>query len=688
MANPTDFQKEELSSATMAKMDAFGARLRNQFSINETFRFAKEQEWLQSLRQHAGVYDPEVEQKLDQKRSRVYPKITRSKNISVEARLHDICFPDTGKNWGIDPSPDSTIPDFAMQQVMQQLMAEEAQKVMAAIQQQQQQNPGVEIPMPESIPLPSQEKVDLRIQQFAKKACQKMETEIADQLLDTKYEDCVKKALRSGLYLGTGLVKGPLVEMAELKRWVLDPARQQYVLETKRVPRPYLEFVRVWDIYPDMSVTEFDQAEGIFQRHVMTKHEVRALAKREDFFAKRVLDYLRSNPEGDCDFKNWEIELQQISKDANVTELRKGRKYEVLEYWGYVDARDLLSAGVTVEGLTEDREDIEFEAQVWLLGNIVIKATLNQVPKQRRPYHVFYFEKDDSNIFGNSLAKVIRDTQTTICAAARMILDNGAICAGPQVEVNVDLIDTTATDTTEIFPFKIWLRSGIGVDAQYPALRTVNMDSHIAEYLSIIKQWMEFGDLETAFPTYMLIEPQKLGNETAQGASLRYGTVNITVKDVAKNFDNFNAGIIEGMYEWNMEFSEKQEIKGDYRVKSKGYTSLIAKEVRAQALQNINQTLTDEDRGWIKRREYLSEIWKALDLPQDVLRTEEEYREYIAQTADPRMMELQLEKIAAEISKARALSLSNIAGAKKKNIEAQKLAEGEPEKSEKKEEAA
>jgi hypothetical protein len=688
MANPTDFQKEELSSATMAQIDAFGARLHNQFSINESFRFQKEQEWLQSQRQHAGVYDPEVENKLDQKRSRVYPKITRSKNISVEARLHDICFPDTGKNWGIDPSPDSTIPDFAMQKVMEDLMREEAQKVMETVKQQQQQNPAVEIPMPESIPLPSEEKVQLRIQQFAKKACQKMEIEIADQLLDTKYEDCVKKALRSGLYLGTGLIKGPLVEMAELKRWILDPVRQQYALDTRQVPRPYLEFVRVWDIYPDMSVTEFDQAEGIFQRHVMTKHEVPALSKREDFFGNRILGYLRSNPEGDCDFKNWEIELQQISKDSNVTELRKGRKYEVLEYWGYVDARDLISAGVTIEGITEDREDIEFEAQVWLLGNIVIKATLNQVPKARRPYHVFYFEKDDSNIFGNSLAKVIRDTQITICAAARMILDNGAICAGPQLELNTDLLDLTAQDATEVSPFKEWFRSGMGVDAQYPAVRTISMDSHTAEYLSIIKQWMEFGDLETAFPTYMLIEPQKMGNETAQGASLRFGSVNITVKDVAKNFDDFNAGIIEGMYEWNMEFSEKQEVKGDYRVKSKGYTSLIAKEVRAQALQNINQTLTDEDRGWIKRREYLSEIWKALDLPQDVLRTEEEYREYIEQTADPRMMELQLEHLAAEIQKLRALSLSNVAGAKLKNLEAAQIAAGQGQEPEKKEKAA
>jgi hypothetical protein len=673
MANPTDFTKEQTTGATITpeNLQSFGFRLRSRFTVNESLRYTKEKEWLESLRQHNGIYDPEVEARIDKNRSRVYPKITRSKNISVEARLHDICYPDTGKNWGIEPSPDSTIPDQSLQRILQEALAEEQAKVIEQIKARTPEGQEPTIPPDMPVPQPSDEAIQFKIDQFAKKKCREMEREIEDQLLDTKYDEKTKRALRSGLHLGTGLVKGPLVQSKKMQRWVLQG--NQYVLDSREVPTPYLEFTRLWDFYPDMSVTELDEAEGIFERHVMTKHDVRKLAKRPDFNAENINEYLRATPEGDASFKWWEIELQQIAtKETEGTQFFKGRKYEVLEYWGYVDARDLEEAGVTVP---EEDKDMELEANVWLLGQYVIKAVLNPVPKEKRPYYIFHFEKDDSSIFGRGLARIIRDTQETICAAARMTLDNAAICAGDQLEINMDLIDPNE-DVENIYQFRVWKRNGIGADAQYPAVRIIKFDSHIQEYLMIIKQFMEFGDLETAFPTYMLIDPGAAGQETARGASIRQGSINTVVKDVAKNFDSFNAGIIEGMYDWNIEFSGKEEIKGDYRVKAKGYTSLIAKELRAQLLSQINTILSEDDRAWLKTREWLEELWKAHDLPLDVLRTEEEYRRYVAETSDPRVLELQVQKLAAEIEKMRASALGQVASAKKKNIEAAEMAAG------------
>jgi hypothetical protein len=674
MANPTDFTQEQTAGTTITpeNVQSLGFRLRNLFSTWESLRYTKEKEWLESLRQHNGIYDPEVEARLDVNRSRVYPKVTRSKDISVEARLHDICYPDTGKNWGIDPSPDSTIPDQALQQILQEALAEEQAKAIEAIMAQTPEGQEPDIPPDLPVSLPSEEVIQFKIAQFAKKKCKEMEREIEDQLLDTKYDDKTKKALRSGLHLGSGVIKGPLVQFRKMQKYVFDG--NTYVLSNKDVPAPYLEFTRVWDFYPDMTVVELDEAEGAFERHVMTKHDVRKLAKRHDFEVDVINTYLRSCPEGDASFKWWEIQLQQIaSKDSDGQQFSKGRKYEVLEYWGYVDARDLEEAGVTVP---EDQKDMELEANVWLLGHHVIKAVLNPVPKEKRPYYIFYFEKDDSSIFGRGLPRVIRDTQETICAAARMTLDNAAICAGDQVEVNVDLIDP-GEDIENIYQFKIWKRSGMGADAQYPAVRAISFQSHIEEYLLIIDKFMEFGDLETAFPTYMLIEPGAAGNETAKGASIRQGTINTVVKDVAKYFDDFNAGIIEGMYEWNMEFSEKESLKGDFRVKAKGYTSLIAKELRAQLLSQINTILSEGDRAWLKTREWLEELWKAHDLPLDVLRTEEEYRKYVAETTDPRILEMQVQKLAAEIEKMRASALGQVASAKKKNVEAAAMAAGQ-----------
>jgi hypothetical protein len=670
----TDFEKDRqtgeiTANAEPGKIDenaieGLGFRLWSKFTLNQALRWWKEQEWLKCLRQFKGVYDPEIESKLHKKRSKVYPKLTRSKCISVRSRLHEIAFPDIGKSWSVSPSPEPEVGPEVIQKITEFLTAQ-AQAIYQEQVRQAEQNKQRPPQGPQPI---TEELMDRAIERYAKEACAKMENEIADQLLDTGYEAKTKLALRSGLIFGTGIIKGPMVETTSKVEWKVDPITKQFAPSRVEVHKPYLEYVRVWDWYPDMTATEHGDSDGDFERHIMTKHDVRRLANRKGFDKEKIYEYLTTNPTGDATFRDWEIQLQTLSTDEG--ELKKGRRYEVLEFWGHVDARDLAEAGVNIP---EERQDIEFYANVWLLGKNVIYADLNPMPADDNPYHLFYFEKDESSIFGQGLPWIMRDSQLTVCAAARMMLDNAAITAGPQIEWNTTIGDPTQ-DIDDIFPFKVWTREGQNQEANYPALRIYNITSYTAEYATIIKQFIDFSDLETAFPTYMLIEPEKVGNETAQGASLRHGTVNITVKDIARQIDILQAGIIEGMYNWNMDFNPKEEIKGDYKVQAKGLSSLVAKEVRAQQMQGVNTSLTDQQRTWVKEDEFMKEYWKTVDLPHEILRSEAEHQQYIQDTTDPRVIELQVQKLAAEVAKLQAGSLNMTAMAKEKNIRAGKEA--------------
>jgi len=674
MANPSDFKPEQIAedkpNLTESQLTSLGQKLRAKFKENETLRGPKELEWLEDLRMINGVYDPDVLSKIGTIRSKAYPKVARSKTISVEARLHEITDPDIGKPWEIAPTPESAIPEEAMQNIVDQMvLAEVTNWQQQKAQNEQAMASGQQPPFPDlppEPPVPNDEEIQEAFNEYAKQACKKMEVEIEDQLIDTKYTEKKKKALRSGLHLGTGVIKGPLAIYKEVKKWRWNQDERRYVLDTKRLPRPHLEYVRVWDFYPDATVTELDQCEGFFERHCMTKHEVHKLAKRGDFNAAVINEYLIANPDGDCVFKSWEQELQNIGSSEG--EQKKGRKYEVLEYWGYADGKDLTECGVTVP---DDRLNDELEVNVWLLGDRPIKAVLNQTPKGEQPYHVFYFEKDETSIFGKGLPRVMRDSQINVCAGTRMMLDNAAICAGPQAEINTDLIDPNQ-DIENIEKFKIWLREGRNNDATAPAVRFFNPESHITEYQAIIKQFLDFADLETAFPTYMLIEPAKSGNETAQGASIRSGSTNITVKDVAKNFDDFNSGILEGMYAWNMDFNEDESIKGDYKVVAKGLSSLVAKEVRAMVLQQ-SEPLIEKYKAWIPEEEFVQELCKAMDLPIK-LRTKEQHDAWVKENSNPEMMQKQLDMLQAQIDEMNSKALKNTAMAKKQNVDAMKEA--------------
>src|SRR5512137_127537 len=150
------FSKPERNSEAMT---AFGFRLYNQFTKNEAYRRPKELEWLESLRQFKGIYDPDVQ--IDANNSKVYPKITRSKVNIVLSRLHEMLFPETDKNWEIMPTPEPKISPEIVKAI-----------VMAMIQQDEQGNPVI----------PQEAEVRLAIKKFAAETCERMSSVIDDQL--------------------------------------------------------------------------------------------------------------------------------------------------------------------------------------------------------------------------------------------------------------------------------------------------------------------------------------------------------------------------------------------------------------------------------------------------------------------------------------------------------------------------
>ena len=646
----------------------FGYRLKGQFSTNEAHRRVKELEWLESLRQYKGIYDPGVF--IEPGNSRVYPKLTRAKVNIVLSRLHEMLFPETDKNWEISETPDPTLSTEVVMQIIESLFTVDEQT-------------GQPIP-------PSEDDVRIAIKAHAKKRCEAMSNVMDDQFVEMDYSEEVKKVLRSALIYGTGIMKGVMISSHTKRHWAPLPGGE--FAETQNTQDvPFYLNTRIWDWYPDMSTTDIDKIEGSFERHVMTKHDLRQLIKRDDFYGDLISQYMTEHPHGDYTAKNWEVDLQTIEVEAGAgsgvktmttsgtvvnenyqsTNRQFGHKFQVLEYWGYVDGRDLEACGLIIPDVT-----LEYAANVWLLGNVPIKAVLYDGALNE--YKVFYYEKDETSIFGEGLARIMRHSQLAIAASARMVLDNGACVAGPQIEANISLL-TPDTDYNSVYARKMWFREGKGVDAQYPALRSVSFESHIAELLEIVAAFKQFGDEETTLPTWMMA--QNVSNETAQATSSRMATITISIKDVVKNFDAFTEKIIADLYAWNMEFNPRQDIKGDFRCKARGVSSLVMKEIRMQALNQLSTTLLPEDWIYVPRREFLLEKFKAHDI-LITLRTEEEASKLREEEQNSMQMQLAVEMQKAEIGYKKAQTMAQLTKAKDKNVEANLKAQAPPESGE------
>ena len=87
----------------------------------------------------------------------------------------------------------------------------------------------------------------------AKEAARKMQELIHDQIEESNGSSELRNALFEATLFGTGIVKGPFNFNKTLNRWSVDEesGERNYSPVSVRVPR--IEFVSIWDFFPDRS---------------------------------------------------------------------------------------------------------------------------------------------------------------------------------------------------------------------------------------------------------------------------------------------------------------------------------------------------------------------------------------------------------------------------------------------------
>lgn len=664
-------------------LQALGPELLGEFSQAEAARRQTEERWLQDLRQFRGVYDPDVLAKIGENRSRAFVRKTRVKVKTANSRVEDLLFPSGNeKNWEIDSTPVPSVAQEERTEVakgIQKLLMQQQKMMATQAQESGQPNPAVgrmEV---------TKEMVDTAVIQLCKDASKKMSKVIDDQMSEVRYKSLCKKVIHSGNLYGTGILKGPLVERRIRSKFIKKGGRWVETSESYVVP--FLDFVPIWRFYPDMGSDSLERCRYVYERHQMTHADLAELSTRKSFNGEAIKNYLIAHPTGQVNTKFIDNQLMLIG-DRDAMQGRIDGKYEILERWGWLTGTQLRNAGVTVD---EDRLHQTFFSNVWLLPTgEVVKAVLQPINGVTWPYHIYYFDKDETSIFGEGLAAIMRDDQTMVNSATRMMLDNGALSAGPQFEVTTGLL-SKLEKITEFFPWKVWQRNR--EDPGHPAIRTIDVPNHLTELAGLADRFENNADEVSAIPRYMTGENVNSGAAgTASGMSMLMGAANIMIKDLISNWDDgITVTFIRGMYRWNMQFNPDNTIKGDFDVKARGVASLVAREVRGQQLDNFAaQTANPMDAPYIKRDKLLRQRAEAHEL-SDIVKTEEEVQQEqsggaMAQQAQLQQqmaqvqlqmtnMELalkqaQVQKMAAETDSIRARQALDAANTLAKRVEA------------------
>jgi uncharacterized membrane protein len=595
----------EAPSPTLSEdaLRSLGMKLSKDFDSYDQDRRLAELQWARNLRQFLGVYDPETEKDIPKDRSRAYPKLTRVKCVSMVARLMNLLFPAGDKNWAIDASPVPNLSQEDLQSVLDQL----------------QQAPDAQL---------TDDTITAAVREFAAKRAKNLEAEIEDQLKElggsrtVSFVTLCKRVLMSGVMYGAGVAKGPCSRVQQQRRWTLGENNTVQAVTTEALV-PEFEFCPLWDYYPDMSAKYLHQMDGQFQRMVMSRQQVRKLADNADFMGDRVRKYLRDNQTGNYKQRQFETELKTLGAHLNTSNT-DGRKYEVIAWDGGLAGHYLKGCGIEID---EANLSEMYHVIVWLIGDTVIRCSMNpwSILGEDDPipsYHHFIFEEDESNLLGNGLPQIMRDSQLGVSAATRMAFDNAGIVCGPQVEVNTSLL-VPGQDRSSIHAYKVWERDDETPQTMnVPAVREIQMNSHIPELLEIAKTFETFADQETFVNAANGGDMSKGPSEpfrTAAGASMIKGDAALPFKDVVRNFDLFTESVIGSLVMFNRHFNTKPSIKGDFQVVSRGSTSLMAKEVLGMHIDNIASTLTPGEQLYVDSRKMLRQRLAVRDAPLDIM---------------------------------------------------------------------
>jgi hypothetical protein len=321
------------------------------------------------------------------------------------------------------------------------------------------------------------------------------------------------------------------------------------------------------------------------------------------------------------------------------------------------------------------------QAIVWCIDDTVIRANLNpwQMLGEDNPlpsYHVFIFEEDESGLMGNGLPQIMRDSQLGTAAATRMILDNSSVVCGDMLEVNTYLLRPDQ-DQNGIYANKIWYRDDESPQTvNTPAVRAISMNSHLDELLKVNELFRNNADQETFVNPATGGDMQKGPSEpfrTAAGASMIQGQAALPFKDVVRAFDVFTESVIGSLVIFNKHFNQKPSIKGDFQAIARGSTSLIAKEVRGMAADDMARSITPGESLYVDWYELLKERVRVRDLSMAVVVDEaEKKRREEAQAAEKQhQQQLNEEMIRAEVRKTLAEAIKNLTQSDKNTAGAQ-----------------
>lgn len=619
VVNNTELARQERETSDRALQErqnqsvilGLAGYLRECWDVAQMAKRPLEQKMLQALRQRNGEYEAnKLQQIRTQGGSEIFMMITEVKCRAAESWLRDILLDNGTPPWDLNPTP---IPDLSPTQ-SKEVQGIFAERVLKMVEEYGKAPNASEIR--EIKEMVSQD-YRFDILQQAQIRADKMKLKIQDQFAQGGWSDAFNDFITDLVTYPCAFIKGPVVRRQRVLGWKVDATGRTVVEPTERLG-PECERVDPFYIYPEPGISNINDG-YLFEYHPLSRMQLSDLIGvpgYDDDAIRKVLEIGNG-----MSWINLDVELQKNEEERKFySYMKPTTDFDALEFWGKVSGKMLIEWGLTEKDVPDSAR--EYDANVWMVGNIVIKAVLNYDPLGEKPYCKTSFIKCPGAFWGKGIPEIIEDLQGVCNAAARALVNNMGISSGPQVEVNVERLPPNE-DITQLAPWKIWQTINDPVGSSAPAIRFTQPDSRANELVAVYDRFSRLADDHSGIPAYVYGDLNVQGaGRTSSGLSMLMGAAGKGIRQVVMHIDtDVVKPIVMRQFVYNMRYDEDESIKGDVQVIAKGAINLAVKEtVNIRRIEFLNATANPVDLeilGKDGRAAILREIAKGLQMPVD-----------------------------------------------------------------------
>lgn len=611
-------QESELKAPSLLDQASEGdlaSYIRNVWDTNRRHKLTIQDRLIACLRARKGEYSPSQLSIITGQGGidPPYIKLTSTKSRAASAWIRDVLMPAGDRPFAVEPTSIADLPtplDNAIREKARQGAIELMTEGMM---------PKTEDAALEFISSVRDKAVKLTNDEARKRAL-RMEQRISDLMDEGGWDSSFEEFIEDFVVFPTAFLKGPYVTKKRTLKWNKDftpNVTDEIVLSWRRVS-PF-------DIFPSEFAKDL-QSLDLIERLRYTPSQLFDLIGVPGYDEDRIREVLKDYEYGGLREWLWEdFEREQLESNSSFITDDK-TTLDVLHYWGKVKGRLLKDWGYTAKSLDNEKS---YDVDCLLIGNTVIKAVINTDPVGARPYHHACWDSIPGSIWGTALPEQMEDHQGMINGAARALANNMALASGPQVAVLTDMMAEGESVTT-MHPFKVWqLRSSITGNSGDP-IKFFQPDSNASELLKVMETFTTMADDVTNIPRY------SYGNEriggagaTATGLSM---LMNSAAKGIRRAIANIDANIIRPSvwqaFMYVMLYDEDTTLKGDCKIVPRGASALLIKEQNLTRIQTFLGQITNPVDAQIidlpRRAKLLREVVRMLDLPEDVVPSEQE----------------------------------------------------------------